>query len=518
VEIGEIFARHSETTFSVRPGVSDDYLALFNALSDSGPVPDLLLHCWSVTEDEAIPSHPAYFQERQQLGFSSLLCLARAIGQSFPNTPMHLIALSNHIQSVTGLEFLRPEKAPIVGACKVLTQECPSLTCRSIDLAGLETLNWASTHLVEDLAAECLTPPLEIRELDDLKNQVVAYQGHTRWVQVYVPQGYPPVQFRQPEIPVLRNRGTYLLIGGLGEVGLSLAEHLAATVQARLVFVDGTPFPAKEEWPTWLANHPQDEQVSGLIQRLQKLEMLGAQVQVLQANLADAGQVRRIVEQVQQSDALRGVLLLAGNADLQMIQDIEQADYAAYFQQVQGLFALAEALQGVMLDFCLLCSSLAGVWGDPGRVVDAASSQFLQAFAYKQRQTSATPWISVSWDHWQTGAADQLFFSPAAARYLLTPEEGADVFSRVISCRWPNVIASTGSIHARFLQWMQAKSEGAIDAGPAGQHPRRPDLSTPYEPPSNPTEQKMVEIWQLLLGFEQIGIHDNFFHLHGHSL
>ncbi|MEO7021098.1 MAG: beta-ketoacyl synthase N-terminal-like domain-containing protein [Ktedonobacteraceae bacterium] len=512
VEVGKAFAQHSENGFTVRPDVSDDYRALFKELGNVGHIPNSLLHCWSVTTDEAIPSLLAYFQERQAQGFSSLLCLAKAIGQSFPDAPMHLIVLSNHIQAVTGMEFLRPEKAPIVGACKVLNQEYPMLTCQSIDLAGVETLNWANTHLIEDLAAECLTSPLKIRELNDLQNLTVAYQGHTRWV-----QGYAPVRVEQPATLVLRNKGVYLLIGGLGEIGLLLAEHLA-TMQARLVFVDSSPFPANEEWSTWLANHSQDEHVSGIIRRLQKLERLGAQVQVSQANLADAEQIQQIVEQIQQSDSLRGVLLLAGNAELQIIQDIEQADYAAYFQQVQGLFALAQALQGITLDFCLLCSSLAGVWGDPGCVVDAATSQFLHTFAYKQSQTSTTPWISVSWDHWQTSANEQPFFSPTASTYVMTPEEGVDVFSRIISCRWPNIIASTGNIHARFLQWLQAKAEIVVHAGSTGQHPRRPKLSTAYVPPSNPTEQKIVEIWQLLLGFEQIGIHDNFFQLHGHSL
>lgn len=518
VEVGESFTRQGLTQFSLRPGVSDDYLALFKELRSSGHVPNSLLHCWSVTADETMPSHPDYFQERQRLGFSSLLSLARVIGQVLPDTPMQLIVLSNHIQSVTGLEFLRPEKAPLVGACKVITQEYPTLTCRSIDLSGPETLNWNNTHLAEDLAAECLTPLPELKELDDLRNLVVAYQGHTRWVQTYVPQGYPPVHIERPKIPALRKKGLYLLLGGLGEVGLLLAEHLATVAQARLVFVSDAPFPSREEWPVWSTNHPQNEQVSRIIQQFQKLETLGAQVEVVSANLTNAGQVRQVVEQIQQIGQLRGVVVLAGNADLQLIQEIEETDYSAYFQQVQGLFALAEALQGMTLDFCLLCSSLAGVWGDPGCVVDAATSQFLHTFAYKQSKVSATPWISLSWDHWQTNAESQQFFSPIATRYLLTPEEGIDVFTRVISCRWSNIIASSGNIRARFQQWMQAKATLASDMEAAGGYARRPQISTAYAPPSSPTEQRIVGIWQQLLGFEQIGIHDNFFQLHGHSL
>ena len=49
------------------------------------------------------------------------------------------------------------------------------------------------------------------------------------------------------------------------------------------------------------------------------------------------------------------------------------------------------------------------------------------------------------------------------------------------------------------------------------QHPR-PRLSSPYAPPANETEKNLVEIWQMTLGFQPIGVNDNFFELKGDSL
>lgn len=46
----------------------------------------------------------------------------------------------------------------------------------------------------------------------------------------------------------------------------------------------------------------------------------------------------------------------------------------------------------------------------------------------------------------------------------------------------------------------------------------RPSLQTPFAAPRTPTEQNLVQIWQTVLGLEQVGIHDNFFDLGGHSL
>ena len=46
----------------------------------------------------------------------------------------------------------------------------------------------------------------------------------------------------------------------------------------------------------------------------------------------------------------------------------------------------------------------------------------------------------------------------------------------------------------------------------------RPDIETPYMPPQTEIEKILAENWEEVLGFDQIGINDNFFDLGGHSL
>jgi amino acid adenylation domain-containing protein/thioester reductase-like protein len=46
----------------------------------------------------------------------------------------------------------------------------------------------------------------------------------------------------------------------------------------------------------------------------------------------------------------------------------------------------------------------------------------------------------------------------------------------------------------------------------------RPQLEAVYAAPRTPVEKQLAEIWAKLLGFEKVGIHDNFFDLGGHSL
>lgn len=46
----------------------------------------------------------------------------------------------------------------------------------------------------------------------------------------------------------------------------------------------------------------------------------------------------------------------------------------------------------------------------------------------------------------------------------------------------------------------------------------RPELATPYMAPRTPIEDRLAKIWAEVLSIDQVGIHDNFFDLGGHSL
>src|SRR5262249_22588948 len=73
----------------LRPGEAEDYRAL---LAEAGPVARIA-HLWSVAEDE----DPARLLE---LGFESLMALARALGDRGAAGPVHLGVVSSGVQRV----------------------------------------------------------------------------------------------------------------------------------------------------------------------------------------------------------------------------------------------------------------------------------------------------------------------------------------------------------------------------------------------------------------------------------
>src|SRR6185295_3631117 len=143
------------------------------------------------------------FEMLQGPGFYSLLFLAQALTRQSKTDPVQIAVLTNGVQEVNGEAGLQPEKATILGPCKVIPQEYPNLVCRSIDfvLPGFD--DWQHERLVDHLIVEVAAQPAET---------VVAYRGGSRWL-----QAFKPIRLeRATGAARLRERGVYLIAGGSG--------------------------------------------------------------------------------------------------------------------------------------------------------------------------------------------------------------------------------------------------------------------------------------------------------------
>ena len=126
--------------------------------------------------------------------------------------------MTNSLYNITGAEELKPEQALVQGWLTTMPYEYPQLAVRHIDIA---------------LPGHEIPPQLVIQLTAELRRSVVetlvAYRGVHRWVQRFTPLHLDA----KDEIPSLRDRGTYLITGGLGGIGLELADFLATQVAAR---------------------------------------------------------------------------------------------------------------------------------------------------------------------------------------------------------------------------------------------------------------------------------------------
>ena len=507
---GEQYARLDNRLYTLDPRSRLDYDLLLADLSAGGLLPGAVVHAWSVAPPDSADDEAA-FRAAQGRGFYSMLWLAQALGGQSDGQPVHLIALTSGAQQIAGETDLSPARATLLGLCKVIPQEYPSLTCQTIDVALPAQGGWQAAQLADRLAAECLAPA---------PGAVLAYRDGRRWERAFTPLRLAPAA------GPLRQGGVYLITGGFGGIGLALARRLARSAQARLALVARTPLPPPAEWDAWLAGH--DDETSRRIQAVRELEALGAEVLPIAADASQPEQLRAALALVDQRfGALHGVVHAAGLVRKSFFQVIQEADEASCEQhfgaKAYGPIALAQALEGRTLDFCALLSSLSTVLGGLGFGAYAAGNSFMDAFAQRLAQRSPTPWISIGWDAWETTEEQRegLSVQERSAEFAIGAEEGADAFERILTAPLPLLIVSTGDLDARINRWVELaqlrETTPQIMAEPTTFHPR-PNLPNPYIAPRNEVEQALVELWQTTLGVQQVGIHDNFFDLGGNSL
>lgn len=330
--------------------------------------------------------------------------------------------------------------------------------------------------------------------------------------------------------PRLRQGGAYLITGGLGGIGLALAEHLARTQQARLALVGRSSLPPRGEWPAILRAQPADEALADRIRRIQALEALGSEVLVLQADVADQGQIEAAVQRaLGHFGELHGAIHAAGVPGIGLISlKTREAAAQVLAPKVQGTRALAQALADLRLDFLALFSSVAALTGGGAGQVDyCAANAFLDAFA-QSRADQPVPVVAIDWGEWVWNGWEaamsnydretQDFFREHRQRFGIGFAEGADALERILAQRFANVVVSTQDFPAILRLLESAKIDVLKQAeAPDTLHPR-PDLATSYVVPQTKLEQAIAEVWSERLGIAAIGLNDNFFELGGNSL
>ena len=496
VRAGSSFQRTDPRTFTIQAGNAEHYGLLIGALKANRLLPERIVHAWSITGNDSATDERERFVLAQAAGFYSLLFLARGLATHNVGHEMDLLVLSNNVQDVYGTETLQPEKSTLLGPCMVIRQEYPNIRVRSVDLAlpGNVGGDESAASLV---LAECL---------DRGSSQFVAHRGAQRWV-----QAFERVALDAPARGgAFRERGVYLITGGLGKIGIAISEHLARNYKAKLVLVGRSS--ARD------------------LDAIERIQAAGAEVAYVSADVADASRMRAAVDEAyRRFEALHGVIHAAGIVGDNGLQEIEACDYdncERHFQaKAYGLQVLEEILDGRSLDFCLLVSSLTSVLGGIGHAAYASSNVYMDSFARRHNRSHPVPWLSVNFDLWRApnrGAAAS-GFGRTLEELGHTADEAIGAMETALPARNAGqLLVSTGDLTARLDQWIKLDSlKAPRSTGTVTRDLRTSSASRQArhrDAPRDETEERVARIWREVLGVEDVGINDNFAQLGGHSL
>lgn len=237
----------------------------------------------------------------------------------------------------------------------------------------------------------------------------------------------------------IREDATYLIAGGLGGLGLSLAQWMA-TQGARFIV---------------LASRSQPNAQAQTV--IHDLQTQGITVRTFQVDIANKSNVNSLMGQIQASlPALRGVVHAAAVLADKTLPEMSEDEFWRSIQpKVYGAWNLHEATRTMNLDFFVMYSSAAGLLGSPGQSNYAAANTFLDALGHA-RVADGLPTTSIQWGPFagaglaaQSEVRGDRLSSRGTTSFSLA--EGHALFQRVLEGQRPNI----GLFRFDARQWIE---------------------------------------------------------------
>lgn len=474
-----------------------------------------IVHFWCANSRKDIAdlsSRLSAVEDELSPGFYTLMFTIKQLATEQGTKPVQLDIIATGLHPFgDDTSNIIPERSLLSGAALVVPQDLPFITTRTVDVTHLPI-----SILPEEIVAELLAP---------VRENAITFGAGARWVRTYE-RGQLAQQSSFDMPKRLQERGIYLITGGLGGIGMTIADYLVRTCRARLILTALEAVPDPYYLEHGVQDLPEDPHLAERVIGLRKLIELGGEVLAVRCDAASIEDSARLFERIDsQFGTLNGVVHAAGVFETQRafrsLEDTTVDECERRLKpKVIGTLVLAEHLKGRKLDFVIMQSSLSAQLGGLGFYPYTAGNAFMDAFAERHRDDD-TPWMSVNWDGWifrerdqddhRTSVVSPSFASPdfgVVAEIAIRPSEGAEVFSRLMNMPKPQqILISTADFKKRYQQWVT--------------HPIRTTGSkflNEMEGFSDETESKVASIWAEVLGVTNITSTSNFFALGGDSL
>jgi hypothetical protein len=216
-----------------------------------------------------------------------------------------------------------------------------------------------------------------------------------------------------------RTDGAYVITGGLGGLGRRLARWLVEHGARHVVL---------------LSRRRPSENV---LNEIRALEEPGVTIAVESADVSDFQAMKAVLERIPSGLPLRGVIHAAGALDDGVLMQQDWSRFRNVFAaKVDGAWNLHRLTRDLQLDFFVLFSSVASLFGSPGQANHSAANAFLDNLAH-YRRTLGLEGLSINWGAWsEIGAfAERNVGLHLASRGIGTfnPEQGIGILESAMA-------------------------------------------------------------------------------------
>lgn len=466
--------------------------------------PDHIIHIWlldQVSEEQCLDA-----------GLYALMFCYQSYMGRYGDVDFTTTILASNLYNVSGAEITHPAKATIRGISQVLPKECEYAKCHLIDI------NHTDKHVSSHVG-------MIINEMHNNLSSECVIRNCKRFI-----RSYKKINMSIENLGKLKitTKDTYLIIGGLGNFGLELAEFFSCHHGAKVILTTRMNFPDRDDWQTWVENNGNDNAISQKICTLIELESNGANVSVMKADVNDIQSLKNLKKNITKSNKLSGVIHAAGIVESGMINHkTKNSLEAVLMPKVTGTRNVCDVFLSHDLNYMVLCSSMNAIIGGLGQIDNTAANAFVDSYAeYCMEQgysnVFAINWGAVNEARARNYAESPLFdkLSDEHIKNRMTKSEIFDVYTRLFSTKLsPRIVVSTIDFQDVIENWSQVGSLSALSKEIQIEKQARKNFTdTMFRKPSNQYQQFIAELWERLLGLDVIGLDDDFFVMGGNSL
>ena len=424
VVAGERYRRLEPELVQIDPSSSEDYRTLLREVFGEEGLCAGVVHLFSLDSPPVGATTPEALDADLLRGSVSAASVVKAVVRQGWRDAPRLWLITRGAQAVGG-GAVSVSQAPLWGLGRTIALEHPELECTRIDLSPAPDAPDAA-----DDAARLL------RELGATgREDQIALRDHGRHVARLVRSGLEAGVVT----PALRGDASYLITGGLGGLGLSVARWMVEQ-GARHVALAGRRGPSAEAR-----------------EAIQAMEAAGAQVVALQADVSRTEEVAALLSTLEERlPPLRGIVHAAAVLDDHTLLELSEEHWRKVFApKARGAWNLHALTLGKPLDFFVMYSSAASLFGSPGQGNYSAASAFLDALAH-HREGLGLPAISVQWGAFSEvglAAAEDIRGKRLSYRGVgsLTPAEGLLSLARLLG----RPRAEVGVVRFDVRQWIE---------------------------------------------------------------
>ncbi|MFZ5894826.1 MAG: SDR family NAD(P)-dependent oxidoreductase [Myxococcota bacterium] len=218
-------------------------------------------------------------------------------------------------------------------------------------------------------------------------------------------------------------QATYLITGGLGDLGLLVARWMIERGARHLLLLSRRECGAEEQ------------------AKLRELERIGGQPRFVRADVSNFEQLAAAIQKIDTALPLKGVVHAAGVLDDSLLLQQDPAKFRRVLApKMLGAWNLHRLTEALELDFFMLFASVAGLLGSSGQANHAAANTFLDSLAH-YRRSLGLPATSIDWGIWSELGAAARKGADTQGRFKamgnIPPSRGLEALERVFAARAP---------------------------------------------------------------------------------